>query len=131
MLTEAGVIEHPWEFLLARASRRSAKLQAGEYRFATPASALTVYGRIARGDVFYHELAIPEGQNMFDIAASVESLGLMPAADFLTAARDPSLIRDLDAVGAVARGLSVPRHLPLDRHISARELCRILTHRFR
>jgi UPF0755 protein len=131
MLTEAGVIEHPWEFLLARASRRSARLQAGEYRFASPASAFTVYGRIARGDVFYHELAIPEGQNMFDIAASVESLGLMPAVEFLAAARDPALIRDIAPSAPSLEGYLFPDTYHLTRHTSARELCRILTHRFR
>src|SRR5262249_12858573 len=45
MLAKAGVIEHPWEFLLARALRPSAKLQAGQYHFAAPASARTVYSR--------------------------------------------------------------------------------------
>jgi UPF0755 protein len=131
MLADAGVIEHPWEFLLARALRSSAKLQAGEYRFATPASTLTVYNRIARGDVFYYELTIPEGQNLFDIASSVEALGLMPSAQFLAAARDPALIRDLDPSAPSLEGYLFPDTYRVTRHTSARELCHILTQRFR
>src|SRR5260370_40777497 len=55
LLAEAGVIEYPWELLLNRAWRQSAKLQAGEYRFAAPASALAGYNRIVPGDVYYRE----------------------------------------------------------------------------
>src|SRR5260370_35557072 len=95
MLADAGVIEHPWQFLAVRALKRSDKLPAGEFRFSTPASTLDVFGRIARGDVFYLELGIPEGQNMFDIAAAVGNLTLMHGPAFRAAARDPSPLRDL------------------------------------
>ena len=56
----------------------------------------TLFDRIARGDIFYYELVVPEGKNMFDIGALAEQLGLFPAERFLAAARDPSMIRDLD-----------------------------------
>src|SRR5262249_24248086 len=131
MLAEAGVIEHPWEFLLIRAYRQSAKLQAGEYRFAAPASALVVYGRIVRGDVYYRELAIPEGQNMFDIASAVEAMGLMPKAEFLASARDPALIQDIAPSAPSLEGYLFPDTYRVTRHTRARELCRILTQRFR
>ena len=130
-LASAGAIGQPWEFLLARAFRPSMKLQAGEYRFSAPASTLEVYSRIARGDVFYHELAIPEGWNMFDDAAAVESLGLMPAGEFLAAARDPSLIRDLAPAASTLEGYLFPDTYRVTRHTSARELCRMFTQRFR
>jgi UPF0755 protein len=129
-LADAGVIQAQWEFLAARALRRG-KLQAGEYRFSAPASTLDVYSRIARGDIFYFELAIPEGQNMFDIAGVVERIGLMPAADFLAAARDPSLIRDLDAQAPTLEGYLFPDTYRVKRHTTAGDLCRILTQRFR
>src|SRR5271165_6471750 len=55
-LASAGVIRAPWMFLAVRALRPSARLQAGEYRFAEPASVWTVFDRIERGDVFYYEV---------------------------------------------------------------------------
>ena len=131
MLAKAGVIEDSKVFLLMRALRPSTKLQAGEYRFVGPASTLDVYDRIARGDVFYFELAIPEGLNMFDIASVVEKMGLMSPSEFLTAARDPSLIRDLDKTAPTLEGYLFPDTYRVTRHTSAAELCRILTHRFR
>jgi UPF0755 protein len=131
LLADSGVIEYPWQFLLARALRLSAKLPAGEFRFATPASTLDVYARIARGDVFFYELKIPEGLNMFDIANVVESLGLTPSSDFLAAARDPSLIRDLAPSAPTLEGYLFPDTYRVTHHTSAHELCRILTQRFR
>jgi UPF0755 protein len=131
LLTDAGVIEYPWQFLLARALRPSAKLLAGEFRFSGPASTLDVYGRIARGDVFYYELKIPEGLNMFDIASVVNSLGLTTTQEFLDAARDPALIRDLAPSAPTLEGYLFPDTYRVTRHTGGRELCRILAQRFR
>jgi UPF0755 protein len=129
-LTEAGVVPSRWEFLLAR-TVRGRKLQAGEYRFTQPASPLTVFDRIARGDVFYYELVIPEGKNMFDIGAAVEKLGIFTAAEFLRAARDPSLIRDLDPRAPTLEGYLFPDTYRLSRHTTPEQLCRAMTGKFR
>lgn len=130
-LAEAGVIRFRWQFLLARALRPRARLQAGEYRFAQPASAWEVFDRIGRGDVFYYELSVPEGSNLFDIAAAVESLGLMTSEAFLRAARDPSMIRDLAPRAPTLEGYLFPDTYRLPRHSSATALCRQMTERFR
>jgi UPF0755 protein len=130
-LERAGVVENSWEFLAARFIRRSATLKAGEYRFAAPASAFDVYSRIARGDVFYYELALPEGLNMFDVGAAVEKLGLMKSAEFIEAARDPALIRDIAPTARTLEGYLFPDTYRVTRHTSASELCRMLTQRFR
>ncbi|MGD0498091.1 MAG: endolytic transglycosylase MltG [Bryobacteraceae bacterium] len=131
LLAGAGVVPTRWDFLLARLALRGRKLQAGEYRFRQPASPVEVYGRIARGDVFYYELVVPEGRNMFDIAASVEKLGLFSAQDFLAAARDPALIHDLDPRAPTLEGYLFPGSYRLNRHISPEQLCRLMTGEFR
>ena len=94
-LTSAGVIKREWDFLIVRALRRSDTLKAGEYRFTEPVSALAAFDKIARGDVFYHQLVIPEGSNLFDIAQAVQQLGLMKAKEFLAVAANAKLIADL------------------------------------
>jgi UPF0755 protein len=131
LLESKGVVRHSGEFLLARALHPGAKLQAGEYRFAKPASALDVFNRIARGDVFYYELAVPEGQNMFDIAALVESLGIIQGKEFLKTARDPALIRDIDPTAPSLEGYLFPDTYRLTRHTDAHTLCTRMTARFR
>jgi len=131
MLQHAGVIRHSWTFLVARAVRRSATLQAGEYRFTTPASVFEVFGRLQRGDVFYYELTVPEGKNMFDIATAVEQLGLFPAERFLEAARNPAPIRDLDPQAPTLEGYLFPNTYRLSRATTPGQLCLTMTGKFR
>jgi len=131
LLESAGVIQHSWQFLIVRALRRNATLKAGEYRFEKPASTFDVFDRIARGDIFYFELVVPEGKNMFDIAAGVEKLGLFPAEKFLSAARDSTPIADLDPNARTLEGYLFPNTYRLDRHITPERLCHLMTSRFR
>ncbi len=130
-LAEKGVVQQPWLFLAARLFRRGTNLQAGEYRFQKSASALDVYNRIARGDIYYMELLIPEGYNMFDIAAAVEKLGTMKAATFLAAARNPALILDLDPQAQTLEGYLFPNKYRVYRRTTAQQICRQMTGEFR
>lgn len=131
LLAQSGVIAHSWAFLAVRVFEPRRKLQAGEYRFAQPASVREVYDRIARGDVFYYALTIPEGQNMFDIGAAAEKLKLFSAADFLSAARDTSFIHDLDPAAPTLEGYLFPSTYQLKRHTNPQQLCQMMTTRFR
>jgi UPF0755 protein len=130
-LVQAGVVRSRWDFLLARFSSRTRVLQAGEYRFDRAASPMDVVRRIARGDIFYYELIVPEGRNLFDIAAAAEQLGLFPAPKFLEAARNPSLIRDLDPQAPTLEGYLFPDTYKLSRHTTPDRLCRLMTGKFR
>jgi UPF0755 protein len=76
---------------------------------------LEIFDRIQRGDVFYYELVVPEGKNMFDIAAAVERLGVFSAERFLEAARSPALIRDLDPQAPTLEGYLFPNTYRLSR----------------
>jgi UPF0755 protein len=131
MLANAGVVSSRWDFLLARVVERGRVLQAGEYRFNRPASPMEVLDRIARGDIFYYELVVPEGKNMFDIAAAVEDLGLFKASLFLAAARNPALIRDMDPHAPSLEGYLFPDTYQLSRHTTPEGLCRLMTAKFR
>jgi UPF0755 protein len=130
-LAAAGVVRSRWDFLLARAVERGRLLQAGEYRFNRAASPLEVFSRIARGDVFYYTLVVPEGQNMFDIAQSAGSLGLFSANAFLAAARNPAMIRDLDPNALTLEGYLFPDTYRLSRHATPDSVCRMMTAKFR
>jgi UPF0755 protein len=130
-LQRAGVIRNEWSFRLARFVYRGRKLQAGEYRFTEPAPPIDVYERIARGDVYTIEFAVPEGKNIFDIGALAEHAGLFPAAKFVAAARDASSIRDLDPNAPSLEGYLFPSTYRLNRHTTPERLCHIMTARFR
>jgi UPF0755 protein len=131
LLAKAGVVRNRLGFLAAQVVGHGRVLQAGEYRFARPASAIEVFDRIARGDVFYVELVIPEGKNMFDIAGLVEQTGLIKGAEFLAAARNPAMIRDLDPQAPTLEGYLFPDTYRLNHHSTAEKLCRAMTGKFR
>lgn len=131
LLKDRGVIRREWHFWLARALRRRAVLQAGEYRFARPATVWEVYDRIARGDVHHYLVRVPEGSNMFEIAALLAQLDLFAPADFLAAARDPSLIADLAPAAPSLEGYLFPATYSITRKTTARDLCRMMTDKFR
>ena len=86
-LQTAGVIHSQSMFLLWHSLHGRKPLKAGEYVFDHPARLSEVYDRITRGDIYVRTLVIPEGYNMFDIAAAIESAGLGKRDDFLQVAR--------------------------------------------
>jgi UPF0755 protein len=131
LLKRAGAVRFESQFLLARALKPRPRLQAGEYRFTRAASTWEVLGRVARGDVFYYELVVPEGRNMFEIAQSVEDLGLMSASTWLRAARNPASIRDLAPEAPTLEGYLFPSTYRVNRQMSAAQICLQMTGQFR
>ena len=130
-LARNGVVRESWFFLAARALHRGERLQAGEYRFGKAASPLEVLGRIARGDIFYLELLIPEGFTIFDTADAVARLGTISGKAFLEAARDPQPIRDLDPQATTLEGYLFPNKYRIYKHTTARDLTRQMAGEFR
>jgi UPF0755 protein len=130
-LQQAGVVRYEWQVYAAHLLNPSAKLQAGEYRFAEPSSALAVFDRIRRGDVYFFEFTVPEGSNRWDIARLIESTGIMSAGDFLKASADPSLIRDLAPNAPSLEGFLFPSTYRLRHSTTATELARMMTAEFR
>jgi UPF0755 protein len=131
LLQGAGVIRSARMFQLSRYLSPGAALQAGEYKFDKPASTMEVFRKIARGDTFYYELVVPEGNNLFDIAELIRGLKIFPPEKFLAAARSPKLIQDLDPQAPSLEGYLFPDTYRVNRQTTAESLCRTMTHRFR
>lgn len=129
-LKHAGVVQSTTAFLLVH-YLRGRQLKAGEYRFDEPANAFAVYDRIARGDIYFHTVVIPEGFNQFDIAAAIEAAGLGARADFLRAAADRGLIADLDPAAQSLEGYLFPDTYRFTRTQSMHDLVAAMVHRFR
>jgi UPF0755 protein len=131
LLEVAGLVRSPLEALAYRAFHPKSSLQAGEYVFLKERSSWEVLSKIARGEVYFRELTIPEGYSIFDLARLVDAEGLMSPADFLAAAKDPSLIRDLAPQATSLEGYLFPSTYRLKRRVTALDLCRRLTGQFR
>lgn len=89
----AGIIDDARLFiLLARWEDAAGHIQAGEYRFAGPATPEQVLQRLTAGDVRKLQVTIPEGFNLAEIAARLEATEIAPAAEVLALAADPALL---------------------------------------
>lgn len=130
-LAQKGVIRAPWVFLLVRGFHPTARLQAGEYRFAAAETPWEVFSKIRRGEIFFEEITVPEGSNIFDIAAILDQLDMVRGADFLKAAASPNLIHDLDPSAPDLEGYLFPSTYRMTRRTTALGLCRTMTTEFR
>ena len=131
-LQREGIIRSSTAFLMLQYAEGVKTLKAGEYKFDEPASALDVWRRLVRGDVYARTVVVPEGYNIFDIAAAVEQAGLGPAADFLTVTRgDTALVRDLDPSAKTLEGYLFPDTYEFTRIDSAHDIAAAMVRRFR
>jgi UPF0755 protein len=130
-LAKAGVIQNRWVFLGVRALRPHARLQAGEYQFTHSASVWTVFDRIARGDVFYYEVTVPEGSNIFDTADIIDRVGFIKGTEFLKIARTSTLIHDLAPEAPSLEGYLFPSTYRFTRRTSAQQVAKMMTDQFR
>jgi UPF0755 protein len=130
-LEAAGVVRSRYIFELVRLWKHGT-LRAGEYRFDHPAPAAEVYARIVRGDVFTRTVTIPEGSNLFDVAGRLEQAGFGARKDFMSvAARQTSLVADLDPGAKSLEGYLFPDTYHLARKATAEQICATMVRRFR
>lgn len=130
-LEHQGVVRSKWAFLFLRTLNSHAPLQAGEYRFGSAQTPWQVFEEIRKGLTFYEEVTIPEGSNIFDIAAILDQGDTVKSADFLKAAADPALIRNLDPLAPDLEGYLFPSTYRVTHHTTAQQLCETMVNEFR
>ncbi len=134
LLRKNGIIRSRYAFALLRLTRNGT-FKAGEYRFDHPAPPAEVYTRLVQGDVYTQSLTIPEGYNIFDIAAAVETAGFAKRDDFLAAERKHTeLIADLLPPSTHAESLEgylFPDTYRFSRHATPLQILTAMVHRFR
>jgi UPF0755 protein len=131
-LKKAGVIRSELVFRGWHLLHPKPSLKAGEYRFEREATIPQVYGRIARGDIYFHVVTIPEGFTMFDISKAMEDAGLGSAANFLHVAEtETSLISDLAPQATSLEGYLFPNTYQFTRTESLAEMAAAMVHQFR
>lgn len=130
-LESAGVVRSQYAFDLVRWWKRGI-LKAGEYRFDRPTAVIEVYARIARGDVYTKAVTVPEGANIFEIAARLEQVGLGSRQDFLKAAvQQAGLISDLDPRANSLEGYLFPDTYHFPRKATSAQIAAAMVRRFR
>ena len=131
ILKKNGVVRSKLAFEIYARRHPKRTLQAGEYFFDHAMTGSDVFWKVANGQVFQQPFTVREGETMFDIARELEAGKFMRAGDFLYAAGDPSLIRDLAPGAQTLEGFLFPATYELPRHPAASELTAEMVRKFK
>jgi UPF0755 protein len=130
-LVGGGVISDDYTFRAALWwSGQARSLQAGEYRFDRPMSALDVIRKIGRGDVYTRRITFPEGLTILEMARLYEARGFGRAQDFVEAAGDPAAVEAVDPEATDLEGYLFPETYALPRGVPASRLVGMMVDRF-
>lgn len=130
VLQQNGILRSQYAFDALRL-KLGGRLKAGEYRFDHPATAIEVYNRIARGDVYTVAITVPEGFNLWEIGGAIEHAGLAKQADFVAAAKkNTALIADWNPHAASLEGYLFPDTYKFDRHTTVDTMQATMVRRF-
>jgi UPF0755 protein len=130
-LVEAGVVRDRATFRFALwVSGSARRLQAGEYLFDRPMTALEVVDTLARGDVFLKTITFREGLTLAEMARVFEDQGFGPARAFLEAASNVSPVATLDPEARDLEGYLFPETYSLSRGTDAATLVSMMVRRF-
>jgi UPF0755 protein len=134
LLRKNGIIRSRYAFALLRLTRNGT-FKAGEYRFDHPVPPAEIYDRLLRGDVYTQTLTIPEGYNIFDIAAAAEAARFGSRDAFLAAERQHTeLLAGLlppNTHPDSLEGYLFPDTYRFSRHATPLQILTAMVHRFR
>jgi UPF0755 protein len=131
LLAKAGVIDHPWLFLLAsRLMEERLGVQAGEYELSPAMSYQRILTDLSRGRVLLHSLVIPEGFTLEQIALRLGEMRLAEPAEALALAHDRQFIGSLGLEGDSLEGYLFPDTYRIARGRGARAALSAMAARF-
>jgi UPF0755 protein len=132
MLTDAGVLRHRLPFILhLRLIGAGGRLQAGEYRFDSPASPIEIADKLIRGDVFFFSVTIPEGLTARETIAWIARSGLGDLREMENALRRTDWIQEMDSGARDLEGYLFPETYRFSRHATSEHIVRAMVERFR
>ena len=130
-LVAAGVVRDERTFRIALwRSGRDRGLQAGEYRFADPVSAMGVVDTLARGQVHLRSITFPEGLTRREMATLFGRSRFGTAEDFLEASERVELVEALDPEATDLEGYLFPETYALPRDATADDLVEAMVAQF-
>ncbi|NIM01069.1 MAG: endolytic transglycosylase MltG [Acidobacteria bacterium] len=131
-LGDAGVLERP---RIARAylswTRGGALLQAGEYRFDEPAGPFEILARLRAGDVLLHEVTVPEGLDLTQVATTFAAAGFADEESLLAAFANPEGVAEQDADATDLEGYLFPDTYRFSRDATADAIAARMLEQFR
>ena len=135
ILEESGVIKSGFIFawtarVKAYTDEKPVVLKAGEMALDPSLPVWEVMDLIAKGTYKLYPFTVPEGRNMFEIAAMVEKGGFGSAQDFLRLCRDPNFIKSLNLEAASLEGYLFPDTYSFPKGTSMKVIIKTMTDSF-
>ena len=131
LLQNNGVIRSAKAFELYARHKRPRNVQAGEYFFDHATSGRDVFWKLVKGEVYEQPFTVKEGDTMFDIAKGLQKAKLLNEEEFLAAANNPALVRDIAPDAPTLEGFLFPATYHLSRHPVATDLTAEMVKKFR
>jgi UPF0755 protein len=131
LLAKAGIVDHPWLFLLAsRLMEERPGVQAGEYELSPAMSYQRILTDLSRGRVLLHSLVIPEGFTLEQILERLGEMRLADPAEAQALAHDGQFIGSLGLEGDSLEGYLFPDTYRIARGRGARAALAAMVARF-
>ena len=131
LLASNGVVRNSLAFEIYARRHPKRSLEAGEYFFDHAVSTRDVFWKLAKGQVYEIPFTVREGETLYDIAHDLEAGHFLAADDFIKAASDPMVVRDIDPHALTLEGFLFPATYQLPRHPVAVELTAAMVKKFK
>src|SRR5262245_10692174 len=94
--------------LYAKWSGKDRAIKSGEYDLSPALTPLQILDKLVAGKVKMHEVTLPEGLRLDEVAARLEAAGITNAASFVERANDAELAHSLGVEAASLEGYAYP-----------------------
>jgi len=122
-LLPSGPLAGPRAFALyAKFTGKDRAIKAGEYDLSPALTPIAILDKLVSGQVKMHEVTLPEGLRLDEIAMRLQTAGIADAEEFLERARDPVLARRKGLASDSFEGYLYPETYRFRRDTPAEEL---------
>jgi UPF0755 protein len=130
-LKDGGIIHFAFPFrVLTKLTHADRRLKAGLYRMNARMSLWEVVTTLSEGKSELLALKIPEGYTVSQIAEGLEKTKVAPVTEFMKAASDPTVLKEMGIDGPSVEGFLFPETYRVPLGASPKELIELLVRQF-
>lgn len=107
------------------------KLQAGKFEIKEGSTMLGVIDTLVNGTPILNKVTIPEGKNLYEVASLFEAAGVTKAQDFIDAAKNVELMKELKIPAERAEGYLYPDTYQFSENTPPNDIIRAMVKHFR
>ena len=132
LLLQKGLIGDSLAFnLLARIRGVVSGLKAGEYMLSSEMTPNEILNKIAKGQVVQHQITIPEGYNIYEIADILQKNNFTQKDTFIALAFDPDTVKKLGLNATSLEGYLFPETYSFEKNVSDYEILKKMVDTFK